>query len=111
VVWKLINTIFCVIKKELSEVLTSAGLLRRRWQVKSLQTGHAAFTNQNLFGMTENAVMTYIWIAIAVNVLVAILKKHLHLGITLYTIREILSLILFKKRPFYRYRHLSTIQN
>ncbi len=86
--------------KGLFEALTSAELLRRRWQVEFFQTSHAAFTNQGLFGITEKAVMTYIWIAIAVNVLVAILKKHLNLGISLYTIREILSLILFKKRPF-----------
>jgi hypothetical protein len=61
--------------------------------------------------MTENAVKTYIWITIAVYVLIAILKKHLNLGMSLYTILGILSLILFEIRPFYRYRQLSTIQN
>jgi hypothetical protein len=80
-------------------------------QIKFFQNGHATFTDQSPFGMTENAVKTYIWIAVAVYVLVAILKKHLNLGMSVYTILEILSLTLFEKRPFYRYRQLSTIQN
>ena len=69
------------------------------------------YTSQTLFNMTQKKVKTYNWIAVAVNVLVIILKKHLNAGIIVYTIREILSLTLFKKRPFYRYGHLSTIQN
>ena len=43
--------------------------------------------------------MTYIWIAIAVNVLVAILEKHLNLGISLYTIRDIFESDSFQKTP------------
>jgi len=80
-------------------------------QIKVFQKGHATFTDQSPFGMTENAVKTYIWITIAVYVLIAILKKHLNLGMSLYTILGILSLTLFEKRPFYRYRQLSTIQH
>jgi hypothetical protein len=80
-------------------------------QIKFFQNGHATFTDQSPFRMTENAVKTYIWIAIAVYVLIAIVKKHLNLGMSLYTILAILSLTLFEKRPFYRDRQLSTIQN
>jgi hypothetical protein len=80
-------------------------------QIKFSQNGHATFMVQSPFGMTENAVKTYIRIAIAVHVLVAILKKYLNLGMSLYTILEILNLTLFEKRPFYRDRRLSTIQN
>jgi len=38
------------------------------------------------FGTSENAVKTQIWIAIAVYVLVAILKKRLQSNASLYTI-------------------------
>jgi len=40
-----------------------------------------------------------IWIAIAVYVLVAIVKKQLHLDLSLYTILQILSVTLFEKTP------------
>jgi len=51
------------------------------------------------YGTSENAVRTQIWIAIAVYLLVAILKKRLHLNLSLYTILQILSLTLFEKTP------------
>jgi len=44
-------------------------------------------------------VRTQVWSAIAVYLLVAILKKRLHLEASLYTILQILSLTLFKKIP------------
>jgi hypothetical protein len=44
-------------------------------------------------------VRTQIWTAIAVYLLVAILKKRLHRDATLYTILQILSLTLFEKTP------------
>ena len=51
------------------------------------------------FGTSENAVKTQVWIAIAVYVLVAIVKKRLNLDASLYTILQILSLTLFEKMP------------
>jgi len=51
------------------------------------------------YGTAENAVETQIWIAIAVYVLVTIVKKQLHLHLSLYTILQILSPTLFEKRP------------
>jgi hypothetical protein len=42
---------------------------------------------------------TQIWSAIAVYLLVAILKKRLHLDSSLYTILQIVSLTLFEKTP------------
>ena len=51
------------------------------------------------FGTNENAVKTKIWIAISVYVLVAIVKKRLAVGASLYTILQILSLTLFEKIP------------
>lgn len=49
------------------------------------------------YGVSENAVRTQIWTAVAVYVLVAILKKRLGLDISLYTILQILSLTPFEK--------------
>ena len=54
------------------------------------------------YGTSENAVKTQIWIAIAVYVLVAILKKRLDLEPTLYQILQVLSVTLFEKTPIIR---------
>ncbi len=48
---------------------------------------------------SENAVKIQIWIAIAVYVLVAIIKKQLKSDRSLYTILQILSVSLFEKVP------------
>jgi hypothetical protein len=80
--------------------LTIAQLYKQRWQVELF----FKWIKQHLrikafFGTSENAVKTQIWIAIAVYVLVAILKKRLALNASLYTILQILSLTLFEKIP------------
>ena len=54
------------------------------------------------FGTSENAVKTQIWIAVAVYVLVAIVKKRMQIGLSFYKILQILSLTLFEKMPFYQ---------
>ena len=51
------------------------------------------------FGISENAVKTQIWIAIFVYVLVAIVKKRMHLPRTLYENLQILSLTLCEQMP------------
>ena len=51
------------------------------------------------YGTTENAVKTQIWIAVSVYVLVAIIKKRLHIDATLYTILQILSVTIFERNP------------
>lgn len=80
--------------------LTVADLYRCRWQVELF----FKWIKQHLriktfYGTSENAVKTPIWIAISVYVLVAILKKRLHLEQSLYTILQVLSITLFEKRP------------
>jgi hypothetical protein len=80
--------------------LTIAQLYRCRWQVELF----FKWIKQHLrikrfYGTTENAVKTQIWIAIAVYVLVAIVKKRLSTDASLYTILQILSLTLFEKTP------------
>lgn len=78
--------------------LTIAELYRCRWQVELF----FKWIKQHLrikafFGTSENAVKTQVWIAIAVYVLVAIIKKRLGSEASLYTILQILSLTLFEK--------------
>ena len=80
--------------------LTIARLYRERWQVELF----FKWLKQHLrikafYGTSENAVKTQIWTAIAVYVLVAIVKKRLGLEKSLYTILQILSLSLFEKEP------------
>ena len=80
--------------------LTIAQLYRCRWQVELF----FKWIKQHLrikrsYGITENAVKTQIWIAIAVYVLVAIVKKRLDTEASLYKILQILSLALFEKTP------------
>ena len=80
--------------------LTIAKLYRCRWQVELF----FKWIKQHLrikafYGTTENAVKTQIWIAISVYVLVAIIKKRLNLHHSLYTILQILSVMLLEKSP------------
>jgi hypothetical protein len=52
--------------------------------------------------LITSALRTQIWTTIAVYLLVAVLKKRLHLDASLYTVLQILSLALFEKMPFHR---------
>jgi hypothetical protein len=54
------------------------------------------------YGTSQNAVKTQVWIAIAVYVLVAIVKKDLKLERSLYEILQILSVALFEKTPIFQ---------
>ncbi len=78
--------------------LTIADLYRCRWQVELF----FKWIKQHLrikrfFGTSENAVKTQVWIAIAVYVLVAIVKKRMNSHASLYTLLQIFSLTLFEK--------------
>jgi len=80
--------------------LTIAQLYKCRWQVELF----FKWIKQHLriktfYGTSENAVRIQVWTAISVYVLVAIVKKRLHLSASLYTILQILSLSLFEKMP------------
>ena len=77
---------------------TVAALYKARWQIEVF----FKWIKHNLkiksfYGTTPNAVKTQIWIAIAVYVLVAIVKKQLKLDASLYTILQVLSITLFEK--------------
>ncbi len=80
--------------------LQICALYKARWQVELF----FRWLKQHLrikafFGTSENAVKSQIWIAVAVYVLVAIVKKRLGLSRSLYEILQILSLNLFEKTP------------
>ena len=80
--------------------LTIALIYKSRWQVELF----FKWIKQHLrlkafYGNSENAVKTQIWIAVSVYVLVAIVRKRLALGASLYQILQILSVTLFEKTP------------
>ena len=79
---------------------TIAALYKARWQVELF----FKWIKQHLrikrfYGLSENAVKSQIWIAIATYVLIAIVKKRLALDASLYTLLQILSLTIFEKMP------------
>ena len=80
--------------------LTITKLYRCRWQVELFFTWIKHHLRINAFvGTSENAVKTQVWIAIAVYVLVAVVKNRLNRDASLYTILQILSVTLFEKTP------------
>jgi hypothetical protein len=84
----------------LLDALTVAQLYRARWQIELF----FKWIKQHLrikrfYGTSPNAVKTQIWIAVAIYVLVAIVRKELKLEQSLYTILQILSVTLFHKEP------------
>src|ERR1022692_1457288 len=91
---------------------TIAQIYKSRWQVKLF----FKWIKQHLrikafYGTSENAVKTQIWIAISVYVLVAILRKRLGLGASLYQILQILSVTLFEKTPILQALQASDSEN
>ncbi len=75
-------------------------LYKNRWQVELF----FKWIKQNLrikrfYGTSENAVKTQIWTAVSVYVLIAIIKKRLHLDASLQTLLQILSVTVFEKIP------------
>jgi len=82
------------------DALIIAQLYHARWKIELF----FKWIKQHLrikafYGASENAVKTQIWIAISVYVLVAIVKKELHLDRSLNEILQILSLTLFENMP------------
>ena len=78
--------------------VTIAALYKARWQVELFFKWIKQHLRiKRLYGTTENAVKTQIWIAISVYVLIAIIKKRLMLVPSLYGLLQVLSLMLFEK--------------
>ena len=78
--------------------LTIAALYRSRWQVELFFKWIKQHLRIKKFlGTSENAVKTQIWCAVSTYVLIAIVKKELHLNASLYTLLQILSVSVFEK--------------
>jgi Transposase DDE domain/Domain of unknown function (DUF4372) len=79
---------------------TICALYKARWPVELFFNWIKQHLRiKQFYGTSENAVKTQIWIAISVYVLVAIVKKKLHLDASLYTLLQIFSVTLFEKIP------------
>ena len=94
------KTLVFLTNQRMLPAATICALYKCRWQVELF----FKWIKQHLrikafFGTTENAVKSQIWIAVSVYVLVAIVKKRLHLDAPLYTLLQVLSLTLFEKIP------------
>ena len=79
---------------------TIARLYKARWRVELF----FKWIKQHLrikafYGTSENAVKTQLWTAIAVYVLVALIRKRVNTDKTLYEILQILSVSLLEKTP------------
>lgn len=79
---------------------TVADIYKQRWQVELF----FRWIKQHLriktfYGTSPNAVKTQIWTAVSIYLLVAIMKKRLHLLGSLHTILQILEVNIFEKRP------------
>ncbi|MDP3794714.1 MAG: IS4 family transposase [bacterium] len=78
--------------------LTIAALYKSRWQVELFFKWIKQHLRIKKFlGTSENAVKTQIWCAVSTYVLIAIVKKELHLNASLYTLLQILSVSIFEK--------------
>jgi hypothetical protein len=78
--------------------LTIAALYKGRWQVELFFKWIKQHLRIKRFiGTSENAVKTQIWCAVATYVLIAIVKRELHLDSSLYTLLQIISVSVFEK--------------
>jgi hypothetical protein len=80
--------------------LTVAALYKSRWQVELFFKWIKQHLRIKRFlGTSQNAVKTQIWCAVSTYVLIAIVKKELHLHASLYTLLQVLSVSVFEKMP------------
>lgn len=96
-------------KNELFEFLTNnfeitayeiANLYKNRWQIEVFfKWIKQNLTIKHLWGHSENAVKTHIWIAIISYLLIAYIKKMLDSQYSIYEIIQVLGLSVFVKTP------------
>src|SRR5207245_8789160 len=78
--------------------LTIAALYKSRWQVELFFKWIKQHMRiKRVLATSENAVKTQFWCAVSSYVLIAIVKKELHLDASLYTCLQILSVSVFEK--------------
>ena len=80
--------------------LSVCALYKSRWQVELFFNWIKQHLRiKRFFGTSENAVKSQNWIAVAVYVLVAIIKERLNLDLSLHAMLQILSVTPFEKVP------------
>ncbi len=80
--------------------LTICALYKQRWQVELFFKWIKQHLHiKSFFGVSENAVKTQIWVAISTYVLIAIVKKQMHLEHSLHEILRVLNLNMFETTP------------
>ena len=78
--------------------MTIAALYKNRWKVELFFKWIKQHLRIKRFiGNSGNAVKTKIWCAVATYVLIAIVKKELQIGASLYTLLLILPVSIFEK--------------
>ena len=83
--------------------LTVCALYKSRWQVELFFKWIKQHLRiKHFLGTSENAVKTQGWCAVATYVLIAIVKKQLHLDASLYTLLQILSVNIFEKMSLHQ---------
>ena len=90
---------------------TIAALYKSRWQIELFFKWIKQHLRiKSFFGTSENAVKSQIWIAVSVYVIIAIIRKRLHIEESLHTILQILSLTTFEKTSLKQLLSLSVQQ-
>ena len=80
-----------------------AELYKSRWRVELFfKWVKQQLRTKSFYGVSENTVESQLWIAISVYVLCAVIRKHLNLEQSFYTILQILSLTLFEKTSLHQ---------
>lgn len=82
------------------EPLEIANVYRERWQIEVF----FKWVKQNLelkkvWGHSQNAVKTQLWISISTYLIIAALKKQMHSHYSIYEITQILSISVFDRTP------------
>jgi transposase len=93
---------------------TVGELYKHRWKVELFFRWIKQHLRiKSFFGTSENTVKTQIWIAVAVYVLVAIIKKELKIERPLYTILQVISVNPFSQTPLNELltQNENTVQN
>ena len=79
---------------------TVADIFKLRWEIELFFKWIKQHLRiQSFYGTSANAVKIQVWVALCIYLLVAILKKRLHLSCSLHTLLQILEVNLFERKP------------
>jgi len=80
--------------------LDVANIYRNRWQIEVFfKWIKQNLTIKRLWGHSENAVQTHIWVALSTYLIVAYIKAQLRVELSIYEIMQILGISVFDKTP------------